>query len=208
MLSAHPYTMSEDVPQQNARSSDSLLFLALGNFLPLIGALLWGWDTRSLLVLFWIDTVFVALFESMMLAPDRRPYGEHPHRTDGDRALLVMLSLALGVYVIHAYVSVLGPEELELEATYVWSAFFLLAIGNFRRFRAFRRSVRADGSMAHPPHTVAKRMLLLAVIAGLASDVAGPGFSSSIAMVALFSLGKSVIDSWEFIFPMPEEEVT
>jgi len=69
-------TASEPVPRPDSGRHDRLVLL-LANLVPLVGVLGFGWDLVSLLLLYWMESLVVALIASVRvaLAPTRAALG-------------------------------------------------------------------------------------------------------------------------------------
>ena len=131
----------------------------VGNLVPLVGVLLWGWDTFQLLMLYWMETVIVAFWTLVRLAnlpaqatgigsvdPRERPWT--------NIALVGFFTLHAGIFILVHLIflwtlfsgewlkKVHGPGSFFYEllvANGLWMALLLFLIAGWVSFRAGAR---------------------------------------------------------------------
>jgi uncharacterized protein DUF6498 len=78
----------------------------IGNLIPLLGVLVWDWDTFQLLMLYWMETVIVAFWTLLRLA--RLPPGQAGDITVNGETKPATNRMLVGFFSMHAGVFILG----------------------------------------------------------------------------------------------------
>jgi hypothetical protein len=94
----------------------STIFLIAANLLPLAGVFFWGWDVFVLLMLYWLETLVIAVWAivKMLLPPDDPSSGQGKTAGFGERAMLagftiVHAGIFMAVHFVFLWVLFAGP---------------------------------------------------------------------------------------------------